>query len=85
MPEVVPQGRINQIATMIGRIIGIAVPVFILFLLYYYPDQITNTGLDKNIIGLVAIAWFLLTIDASLGLGVVERISGLAKAIKDLK
>ena len=85
LPELVPQSRLGQFTSLLSRIVGIAVPGFILGMLYMYPDRINNTGLDKNIVGLISLAWILLTIDASLGLGVVERISGLAKAIKDLK
>jgi hypothetical protein len=85
VPEIIPQSRQSQFARLIVRFIGVAIPGFILVILYLYPIQVSNTGLDKNIVGLIALAWILLTIDASLGLGVVEKISGLAKAIKDLK
>lgn len=85
IPEDTLQSHTNRITSLFGRIIGLAIPGFILSMLYFYPDQINNTGLDKNIVGLISLAWILLTIDASLGLGVVERISGLAKTIRDLK
>lgn len=60
-------------------------PYGILAILYFKPDFIKNTGLDINTAFLVAIAWILLTIDARLKLGLVDRIAGLAKTMKELR
>lgn len=88
LPEVTiasPQDQRNKLPAFINRIIGIAVPGLFLGLLYFYPDQIDNIGLDRNIVGLISISWLLLTVDASLGLGITDRVSNFAKAIRDLK
>lgn len=60
-------------------------PYAILVILYIKPEYMKNIGLDITTTFLVAVAWILLTIDAKLKLGLVDRVAGLAKTMKELK
>jgi len=60
-------------------------PYGILLILYFTPEYTANLGLNNTTVFLVAIAWILLTIDARLKLGFVERVAGLAKTMKELR
>lgn len=65
-------------------IINFVIPILVVLALYLNPQRIAAMGININTMVLVALAWFLLTIDATLKLGIVERVSGLAKSIRDL-
>lgn len=67
------------------QLIGIIFPYIVLLILYFKPEYIKSIGLDLTTIFLVAIGWILLTIDARLKLGFVERVTGLAKTMKELR
>lgn len=67
------------------RFVGFILPYLILSVLYFKPEYIKNIGLDITTTFLVSIIWILLTIDARLKLGFVERIAGLAKTMKELR
>lgn len=67
------------------QFIGIIFPYIVLLTLYFKPEYIKNIGLDTTTTFLVAVAWILLTIDVRLKLGFVERITGLAKTMKELR
>jgi len=67
------------------RIVGFVIPLFILIGLMAYPDQLSFIEPYNNIVALVCFFWLLLGIDANLNLGVVDRITGLAKTMKDLR
>lgn len=60
-------------------------PYGILAVLYFAPDFILSIRIEPNIAFLIAIAWILLSIDARLKLGLVERVTGLAKTMKELR
>lgn len=60
-------------------------PYGILLVLYFKPEYIASLGLNITTTFLVAIVWILLTIDAHLKLGFVERAAGLAKTMKELR
>ncbi|MFN8398912.1 MAG: hypothetical protein U0X74_02775 [Anaerolineales bacterium] len=60
-------------------------PYGILAVLYFAPDLILRIGIEANVTFLIAIAWILLSIDARLKLGLVERVTGLAKTMKELR
>ena len=84
-PNVPVQTRGNKVVGTILGFIGFVIPALILYGLYVNPQRIAAIGVDVNTVALIALAWFLLTIDATLKLGIVERITGLAKTIRDLK
>ncbi len=77
--------KTNRVAAGVLGFIGFMIPILILYILYVNPQRVANMGVDINTLTLVALAWFLLTIDASLKLGIVERIIGLAKTIRELR
>lgn len=66
------------------RVVFFLFPYLILLILYIRTEFITNLGLNTTTVFLVGIAWILLTIDARLKLGFVERVAGMAKTIKEL-
>lgn len=66
------------------KFLGTITPLIILLLLYFFPKQLGFLGIENRVISLVSLAWLLLAIDSNLRLGIVERISTLAKAIKEL-
>jgi hypothetical protein len=42
-------------------------------------------NINPSIVAFMIVAWLLLAIDATLKLGIVERVVGVAKQIKELK
>lgn len=69
---------------MLIRFLLSVFPFLLLVVLILVPDKVAAIGLDTNTVFLVALAWILLVIDASLKLGIVERAAGLAKTIKEI-
>lgn len=74
----------NRTLRVILGFVGFLIPSFVLYMLYSYPQRIVDMGINVNTVTMVSLAWLLLTIDATLKLGIVERITGLAKTIRDL-
>jgi len=66
------------------RFIFFLFPYIMLLALYVAPNYLTSLGLNITTVFLVALVWILLTIDARLKLGFVERVAGLAKTLKEL-
>jgi hypothetical protein len=77
--------RGRRLALAAARLLGIVVPIIVLALMLADPAHVSALGLNGTALALILIAWFLLAIDATLGLGIVERIANMAKAIKDLQ
>jgi len=75
----------ERLFSILLRILGLATPIALLAFMGFYPQQFDQFGLDRQIVSIVAVAWLLLAIDASLKLGVVERITDLARALRDLR
>ena len=74
---------VQRLGSTVQRSIGIGLPILLLVAVIFYPGIIpTGIGIDK--ISIIAIAWFLIAIDANLRLGVIDRILEIAKAIKEL-
>lgn len=83
-PMEAPKPFVQRIWDSLLKFIGIGIPVGVLVLVYVDPTVFEARSVDSNTVVLIAIAWLLLTLDAYLKLGVVERITGLAKTIRDL-
>jgi len=75
----------ERITNAVLRILGLATPIAILAFMILMPQQFSQLGVDRQIVSIFAVAWLLLAIDAILKLGVVERITDLARAIRDLR
>ena len=82
-PEAQPSVSNRVVGAILG-FTGFILPSLLLYGIYYNPQRIIDMGINVNTVTLVALAWLLLTIDATLKLGIVERITGLAKSIRDL-
>jgi hypothetical protein len=67
------------------RILGVALPVLLLILLFWRPTSLHLIGIDNNMLSLILISWFLLSLDAVLKLGIIASLVSIAKGIKDLK
>ena len=77
--------RSNRMIRGATRVIGFVLPIIILIGLIIYPNQFKIIEPYNNIVALVSFAWLLLAIDANLNLGVVDRVAGLARTIKELR
>ncbi len=66
------------------RFVGIILPLILMGLYLWIPDLFPRIELDSGVVTLVFLAWLLLSIDASLELGIVASLTDLAKGIKDL-
>jgi hypothetical protein len=81
--QVKQKTSVQRLGSTVQRFIGIGLPILLLYVVIFYPGIIpAGIGFDK--ISIVAIAWFLIAIDANLKLGVIDRILEIAKAIKEL-
>jgi hypothetical protein len=67
------------------RFLGHISPLILIAANYYFKDQFQAIGFDNQIVALVGLAWLLLALDAILNLGIVDRITGLAKAMSELR
>lgn len=79
-----PSKDSNRVFIGVLKFLGSVFPLALLLLVYFFPEQIHFLGIDSKVIVLVSMAWLLLAIDANLKLGIVERVSSLAKVFKDL-
>ena len=70
--------------TGILKLIGTVLPLALLLFMYFFPAQFSFLGIENKVVALVSLAWLLLAIDANLKLGIVDRVSSLAKAFRDL-
>ncbi len=84
-PETMGLSRKQRIFKGIPSFLGIVVPLFLLGFLLWQQPSLQSIGIGTNIVALILIAWFLLTIDSTLKLGVVSSVISLAKEIKSLK
>lgn len=75
----------RRILQGVFRIIGAVLPLLLFLGLLLYPDRFKFLGSYGNIVALVSLAWLLLAIDTLLGVGIIDRASTLAKAIKELR
>lgn len=78
----------NQSSPTRGRLLkflGVASPILLLVANYLFRDLFQIVGLENQLVALVGFSWFLLALDANLNLGIVDRISSLAKAIRELR
>ena len=62
-------------------------PIVIMAGALLWPGQLESRGinLSPNMLALILMAWILLTVDATLRLGVVANLVSLAKGIKKLE
>jgi hypothetical protein len=84
LPEEKIETPSRRIAHSLLRILGLFTPLILFLGMVFYPN-LFNFGAYNGIVALVSLAWLLLAIDTSLNLGFVDRVSTLAKAIKELK
>jgi len=75
----------NKFFSFLVSLFGIVVPVIILYVIYINPEKVATLGIDGNTITLIAVAWLLLSIDAAFKLGIVDRISSLARTFRELQ
>lgn len=74
--------RQQRVANLVARILGIIIPVGLFSLLRLVPAL---TSMNSPTLDLILAAWFLLTVDGALGLGIVDRLLGVARAIRDIR
>jgi len=67
------------------RLLGLVSPIILLAANYYFKAQLQALGFDNQIVALIGLAWLLLALDANLNLGFVDRITSLAKAMRELR
>jgi len=82
--QVKQKTSVQQLGSTVQRFIGIGLPIFLLYVVIFHPEIMIPTGIGFDKISIIAIAWFLIAIDANLRLGVIDRILEIAKAIKEL-
>lgn len=77
----------EQPTTVPGRLLrflGFITPIFLVLAVFFFPEQLSFLGIERNVVSYISLAWLLLAIDANLKLGIVQGLSNLAKTIKDL-
>jgi hypothetical protein len=80
-----PSSWVQRTVSWVLRLLGMALPLILLGFLLLDPERMAMLRLDPNVVALIFVTWFMLAVDAILGLGVVANVLGLAKQIKDLK
>jgi hypothetical protein len=77
-------GRISTIASGLLRFIGLGIPLVLMGFYLKDPSNFPFLNLNPASIGLMFIAWLLLSIDSVFKLGIVKDLLSLSKNIKDL-
>ena len=83
--DVLPIKIRQRLWVALPRFLGVVLPLILMGLLLWKRKQIEFVDINFNIVALIFIAWLLLAIDASLKLGIVSGVVGLAREIKSLK
>lgn len=76
--------RKQLILASLPRFLGIFLPLALMGFLLWQPTRLEMVGVETNAITLIFIVWFLLAIDATLKLGIMDKVVGLAKQIREL-
>jgi hypothetical protein len=76
--------KTSRLLSGILSFVSLIVPTLILYILYTDPQRIIDMGLKTSSVGLIGLAWMLLTVDAILKLGIIDKVVGMAKAMRDL-
>lgn len=87
--EIIPEAQkprpADGIWTKLVRVVLTITPFLLLTVLYFVPEKIVEIGIDTTTIFSICIVWILVVADSYLQLGIVDRASGLAKTMKDLR
>jgi hypothetical protein len=83
--EKTKQSAFSRIANSIVKILGLVLPILIFGFLSFRPDLLEQWDINTELISLILIAWFLISLDAILKLGIVDRLLTVAKEIRELK
>lgn len=77
--------EVSRRVSYIQRILGPMIPGALLIVMGLFPDFINFLGIEKNTLFLIVVTWLIIALDASLGLGVIEKVVKTAKEIRELK
>ena len=83
--ENVQESKVNRWVIQIQRVMGILIPGVLLIVIGVYPNIASSIGVETNTLFLISITWFILALDAILGLGIVDKVVKTAKEIRELK
>jgi hypothetical protein len=83
-PEDQPPTLAHQVLKGLPRFLALVLPLICLALFLWKREQLGFMGINPNIVALIFIAWFFMTVDVLLKLGIVSGVINLAKEIKGL-
>ena len=66
-------------------VMGLLVPGVLLILISIYPKFVDQSVIEPQTLSLIFLSWLILALDASLGLGIIDKIAKTAKQLRDLK
>jgi hypothetical protein len=74
----------HQVLKGLPRFLAFVVPLICLALFFWKREQLGFMGINPNILTLIFTAWFFMTVDVLLKLGIVSGVINLEKEIKGL-
>jgi len=81
-----PKSLLVQIFTVIGKVISLAIPAYVLIFMFTSTDAFNQLNINRDSVFYIAVAWLLLALDDLIGgLGIVEKFLNLVKVSKDLR
>jgi len=83
--EQLQETEVNRRMSRLQLIMGPSIPGALLIITEVYPDFVNSIGIETKTLFLIFVTWFILALDASLGLGVIEKVVKTAKEIRELK
>ena len=81
----IDENKGNRWGKYFRGVMGLLVPGVLLILISIYPNFVDETVIKSQTLSLIFLSWFILTLDASLGLGIIDKIAKTAKQLRDLK
>jgi hypothetical protein len=83
--ERIQETEANRRVGRLQLIMGPTIPGALLIIIGVYPDFANSIGIETKALFLIFVTWFILALDASLGLGVIEKVVKTAKELRELK
>jgi hypothetical protein len=81
-----PKSLAAQIFTVIGKIISLAIPAYVLIFMFTAPDAFNQLNINRDSVFYIAVAWLLLALDDLIGgIGIVEKFLNLVKVSRELR
>jgi hypothetical protein len=71
--------------SVIGKILSPVIPFALLIAGHFLPEFLEKLSFEKEMFFLLVGAWFILALDSSIGLGIIDKVLRTAKEVRGLR